>query len=69
MFPRLILGGYKVEQFWLTGITKNPNVIEKIGKKIAHRINLNFFHSEDSSNRCLKTRIYISDILYFLKLS
>jgi len=50
-YYRLVLNGYKVEKYKLTSLSKRKDALDRIGRMIARRINLNYFDSSDISNK------------------
>ena len=46
-YYRLILNGYLVEKYILTSLTERKDALDRIGRMIARRINLNYFDCSD----------------------
>ncbi|CBY16225.1 unnamed protein product [Oikopleura dioica] len=51
LFYRLILNGYNIEKYILTTMTDKKDDLDKIGRLIARRINLNYFDCNDISSK------------------
>ncbi|XP_078488994.1 cation channel sperm-associated auxiliary subunit TMEM249-like [Ciona intestinalis] len=48
-YYRLVLNGYHVEEYEITSMTTNKPVLEQLAKRLAFRLNINYFDSEDVS--------------------
>jgi len=50
-YYQLVLNGYMVEKYILTSLTMKQDALDRIGRMIARRINLNYFDCSDISNK------------------
>jgi len=48
---RIVLNGLNVEEQDLTTLSVNKSALEHLAKKMTYRININYFDSEEISNR------------------
>ncbi|MBN3284372.1 TM249 protein, partial [Polyodon spathula] len=55
LFYRLIINGYKIEEQQVCGLSENYEVLEILGKRMATRLNINYFDHIDISARHLVT--------------
>ncbi|XP_026547262.1 transmembrane protein 249, partial [Notechis scutatus] len=49
LFYSLIINGYRLEVLTLVRLTKNHELVDSLGRRIARYLNLNFFDAEDIS--------------------
>ncbi|XP_034275940.1 cation channel sperm-associated auxiliary subunit TMEM249 [Pantherophis guttatus] len=49
LFYSLIINGYRLEVLTLVHLTKNHELVDSLGRRIARYLNLNYFDSEDLS--------------------
>ncbi|MGH0139921.1 UNVERIFIED_CONTAM: hypothetical protein FKN15_076019 [Acipenser sinensis] len=55
LFYTLIINGYKIEEQQVCGFSENYEVLETLGKRMATRLNINYFDHIDISTRHLVT--------------
>ncbi|CAK8674742.1 unnamed protein product [Clavelina lepadiformis] len=48
-YYRLVINGFNVEEQEITSMTTNKQVLEKLAKRLAFRLNINYFDSDDIS--------------------
>nr|XP_014353231.1 PREDICTED: transmembrane protein 249 isoform X2 [Latimeria chalumnae] len=53
MYYKLILNGYKMEEFEICGLTDKHEALEVMGNKMAERLHLNYFDYKDQSTKHL----------------